>query len=235
VARGSRHLGGNLSIHPAVACLAEMRERVASWSGVPQGYLIDEFAAEGILMEGVATPLEYWASAMSHLGPRMIELAENYDRVASFGMMVSDSSRGRVRLVRDRPVVTYNLGDADVARLRRGVEQLSRVFFAAGARSVFTPIHGFDELRSLDELARMQRASVRASDFSLSAHHPLGTARLGVDASSSVLDAEHQVHGVPGLYVIDGSAVPTALGVNPQVTIMAMATRAAERLAARLS
>lgn len=235
VAKGSPHLGGNLSIHPAVACLAEMNERVASWDGVPQGYLIDEFADEGIMMEGVATPLEYWAAAMSHIGPRMIELAEGYDRVASFGMMVSDTSRGRVRLVGDRPVVTYNLGAADVACLRRGVDQLARIFFAAGARSVITPIHGFDEVRSLEELGRLRDATVRASDFSLSAHHPLGTARLGRDPSTSVLDPEHQVHGVPGLYVVDGSAVPTALGVNPQVTIMAMATRAAERLASRLA
>ncbi len=234
VARGSRHLGGNLSIHPAVACLAEMEERVDSWSGVPQGYLIDEFADDGILMEGVATPLEYAMSALPHIGPRLMELAEGFDRVASFGMMVSDTSRGRVRLVRDRPLVTYNLGEDDVGRLKRGVEHLSRIFFAAGARTVLTSVHGHDELRTPADLARLEATKIRASDLSLSAHHPLGTARMGRLPSSSVVDPDHQVHGAPGLYVIDGSAVPTALGVNPQVTIMAMATRAAERLAQKL-
>jgi choline dehydrogenase-like flavoprotein len=49
-----------------------------------------------------------------------------------------------------------------------------------------------------------------------------------------VLDADQQVHDTPGLYVVDGAAVPSSLGVNPQVTIMALATRAAERIAARL-
>jgi choline dehydrogenase-like flavoprotein len=39
---------------------------------------------------------------------------------------------------------------------------------------------------------------------------------------------------MPGLFVVDGSAVPSSLGVNPQVTIMALATRAAERIATRL-
>lgn len=235
VAKGSRQLGGNLSIHPAVACLAEMNERVASWEGVPQSYLIDEFSDDGIMMEGVATPLEYAVSALSHLGPRLIELAEGFDRVASFGMMVSDTSRGRVRLIRDHAVVTYNLGDEDVGRLQRGVDHLSRIFFAAGARTVLTPFHGHEELRSHDDLTKLRGAKLRASDITLAAHHPLGTARMGRSAASSVVDADHQVHGTPGLYVIDGSVVPTALGVNPQVTIMAMATRAAERLAQKLS
>lgn len=235
VAKGSPHLGGNLSIHPAVACLAEMSERVDSWRGVPQGYSVDEFADEGILMEGVATPLEYTAAAMSQIGPRLMELAEGFDRVASFGMMVSDTSRGRVRLIRDRAIITYHLGERDVRKLKRGVEELARIFFAAGARAVLTPIHGFDELRSEAELARLEGAQIRATDLSLAAHHPLGTARMGRSARASIVDEDHQVHGHPGLYVVDGSSVPTALGVNPQVTIMAMATRAAARLAEKLS
>jgi choline dehydrogenase-like flavoprotein len=172
---------------------------------------------------------------MTHLGPRLIELAETYDRVASFGLMVSDTSRGRVRVVRDRAIVTYNLNDTDVARLQRGIERLAAIFFAAGARAVITPVHGFDEIRSPAELERLRTARIHASDLALSAHHPLGTAAIGRDPRSSVIDPDHQLHDVPGLFVIDGSAVPSSLGVNPQVTIMALATRAAERLAARLS
>lgn len=234
LANGSGQLGRNLSIHPAAACLAEMAEPVALGPGVPQSYQVSELAEEGIMLEGVETPLEYWASALDLLGPRMTELAETAERVASFGMMISDTSRGRVRVVRGRTVVTYHLEDPDVARVVRGVVELSRIFFAAGARSVLAPVHGFEELRSLTDLVRLRTAKVRAADLSLSAHHPLGTARMGKSAAGSVVDADHQVHDVPGLYLIDGSVVPTALGVNPQVTIMALATRAAARLAARL-
>ena len=49
----------------------------------------------------------------------------------------------------------------------------------------------------------------------------------------AVVDRDHKVFGTDNLYVVDGSSVPSSLGVNPQVTIMAMASRAAERLAAR--
>ncbi|HVK78130.1 MAG TPA: GMC family oxidoreductase, partial [Kofleriaceae bacterium] len=235
LAGGSGQLGANLSIHPAAGVLAEMNERVASWQGVPQGYAIEEFAEDGLMFEGAATPLEYTVSLMPQLGPRLVELAEGYDRVASFGFMVEDTSRGRVRLVAGRPVVTYVVNDADLARLKRGVDILARVYFAAGARAVLPPVHGFDELRNEADLARLRRANLSASDLELSAYHPLGTARMGPDPASSVVDDDHQVHGTPGLYVIDGAAVPSSLGVNPQLTIMALATRAADRMAARLS
>jgi choline dehydrogenase-like flavoprotein len=58
---------------------------------------------------------------------------------------------------------------------------------------------------------------------------------MGRDPATSVVGPDHQVHDVEGLYVVDGAAVPTSLGVNPQVTIMALATRAAEKIAAALS
>ena len=65
------------------------------------------------------------------------------------------------------------------------------------------------------------------------AFHPLGTARAGADPAASVVDADLRVHGVAGLHVADGSAVPSSLGVNPQITIMALATRLAFHLLGR--
>jgi choline dehydrogenase-like flavoprotein len=59
------------------------------------------------------------------------------------------------------------------------------------------------------------------------AFHPLGTARAGADPAASVVDGRGRVHGVGGVHVLDGAMVPSALGVNPQITIMALATRAA--------
>lgn len=63
--------------------------------------------------------------------------------------------------------------------------------------------------------------------------HVLGGAAMGTDASDGVIDTDHQVFGHPGLYVVDGSSIPANVGVNPSLTITAMAERFAARYSAR--
>jgi choline dehydrogenase-like flavoprotein len=232
---GSGQLGRNLSIHPAAGCMAIFDERISGWNAIPQGYAIEDLHDQGILFEGANTPLEFAMSLAPQVGPRLVELAEGFDHMASFGFMVEDTSRGRVRLMRGRPLITYIMNDHDVALMKRGIEVLTRVFLAAGARRVLVPVHGYRDVRSEADLDRLRQATISARDFEMSAYHPLGTARMGTSAASSVVGPDHQAHDVGGLYVVDGASVPTSLGVNPQVTIMAMATRAAEKIAAALS
>jgi choline dehydrogenase-like flavoprotein len=235
LANASGQLGKNLSIHPACGALAEFDEQILGWKGIPQGYSIEELHDEGILFEGATVPFEMTMSVTSLIGPELVRLAESYDHVASFGFMVEDTSRGSVSSVMGQPVIRYWLSDRDVAHLKRGIDVLAQVFFAAGARRVHTPIAGFDILESPSALADLRRATLRPWDFDLSAYHPLGTARMGADPSSSVVDSNHQAHDTAGLYVVDGAAVPSSLGVNPQITIMALATRAAEKITAALA
>jgi choline dehydrogenase-like flavoprotein len=236
--QGSGQLGRNLSIHPAAGAIAIFDDEVINqWDGIPQGYAIEDLHEEGILFEGASTPLEFTMALAPYVGPRLTELAERFDHVASFGFMVEDTSRGRVRLVGGRPVITYVLNGKDVARMKRGVEVLARVFLAAGASRVLVPIHGFGdgEIRGEGDLDALRQHDVAARDFEMSAYHPLGTARMGHSPAKSVVGPDHQTHEVAGLYVVDGASVPTSLGVNPQITIMAMATRAAQKIAAAVA
>jgi choline dehydrogenase-like flavoprotein len=62
------------------------------------------------------------------------------------------------------------------------------------------------------------------------AFHPLGSARMDARPEHGVIDANHRVRGTENVYVCDGSAVPSSLGVNPQITIMTLATRLAHLL-----
>jgi choline dehydrogenase-like flavoprotein len=145
---------------------------------------------------------------------------------------VEDTSRGRVRLgLGGLPYMTYWLNRNDVARIKRGMEILFQLYLASGAKSIFPMVPGFEEIHDQRDVERFRRAKLGARDFELTAHHPLSTCRMGMDPRSSVVGPDNQVHHVPGLYIADGSSLPSSPGVNPQITIMALATRAARFVA----
>src|SRR5207249_4650307 len=119
--QGSGQLGRNLSIHPATAAAALFDESVRGFDAIPQGYAIEEFHDDGLLFEGAFEPLDVGAASIPLIGPRFMEIVEAYDRLACFGFMIEDTSRGRVRAGRGwRPLITYLVNDHDVARLKRG-------------------------------------------------------------------------------------------------------------------
>lgn len=223
-------LGRNLSIHPASAARARMDHEVRMWDGVPQSYYVDQWADDGIMLEGIAAPPDQAAMATPRAGAELRELMLDVRRTATFGVMVTDEGRGAIHRVLGRPVLRYDLHRDDAERFRRGFLHLAEIFFAAGAREVIVPIAGVPTLRDGD-LAPLRDARVRPRDLHLMAFHPLGTARAGADPRRAVVDGDLRVHGTANLHVADGSVVPSSPGVNPQLTIMALATRAARRIA----
>ena len=222
----SGQLGRNLSIHPASGVRALMDEQVDMWVGVPQSYYVDELASEGIMLEGAAGPVDYLAMTIPFGGERHRELMLRARSMSQFGVMVSDTSRGWVTESLGAPRIRYDLNEHDAATFKRAFEALAEIYWAAGARTVLTPVAGAELLHDGDS-GPLHRARVRPRDLGLMAFHPLGTARAGADPGRSVVDPELAVRGVRGIHVADGSVVPSSLGVNPQITIMALATRLA--------
>ena len=218
----SGQLGRNLSLHPATSIFGRMEENVDMSRGVPQSFYVDEFAKEGIMFEGAAGPPAYAAMALPLTGRAHAEAMADYRRLALFGLMVSDSSRGSVRALAGRPLIRYDLVRDDLMRFRRGLALVRELFDAAGAREVHLPLP-----------RGVRPAHARLRDLKLMAFHPLGTARADARATHGVIDGDLAVHGVEGVYVADGSVAPSSLGVNPQLTIMALATRLAFGLLGR--
>ncbi|HEX7664369.1 MAG TPA: GMC family oxidoreductase, partial [Polyangiaceae bacterium] len=162
-------------------------------------------------------------------------LMDRYSNVATFGFMIEDSSRGTVRPgFGGSPLITYDLNDVDTQKMARATAVLCEIWLAAGAKRVAPILPGFDEVRTASDVAALRNHRFSPSDFEITAYHPLGTARIGVDPKTSVCTPEHETHEVENLFVADGSAVPSSLGVNPQMTIMAMALRCAAAIDARL-
>ena len=132
------------------------------------------------------------------------------------------------------PLVRYTMSPADVARLKRGLELSMQMLVAAGARRLYPSVMGLGPLTP-QQLDKFRKMELSASDFVMASYHPLGTCQMGTDPRTSVVGLDHQTHDVPGLFVVDGSTVRGPLGVNPQLTIMAVAARAADQISPLLA
>jgi choline dehydrogenase-like flavoprotein len=128
-----------------------------------------------------------------------------------------------------RGTIRYDLVPDDVAAVQRGTALLAELYAVAGATRIFLPFGQLPEIAP-DRVGEIARLRVRAGELKLMAFHPLGTTRVHGDPSRGVVDGDLRVHGFDNLYVADGGVVPTSLGVNPQLTIMALATRLAYHL-----
>ena len=228
----SKQLGRNLTIHPATKIVALMPEVVNGWEDTPQGYGITGMSEHGIMYEGAFVPPSYTAIAFPFAGRAFTSVMEQYPRLAMFGLMIEDEPSGRVwRGPSGRPVLTYWMNRRDIEKVRLGLEKLAEVFFAAGAERIFLPAAGIEEHSSMDSARHALAHRFDPWGLELVGFHPLGTARMSTNRADGVVNPDLESWEVKGLYVMDGSVLPSALGVNPQLTIMALATRAAEQLA----
>lgn len=225
----SRERGKNLTLHPASKILALFDEQVCGWQGIPQGCYSDALAEEGIKLEGIFLPPAFTASTLLLMGDEHKETMSNYNRLAAFGLMVSDTTRGRVvRGIGGHSISLYTINSEDLPKYQRGITHLAEAFFAAGASKVFPGIHTLPVVTKEQGAQAIAKLKLRNKDLDLSAFHPLGTCRMGADPRESVIDPMGRVYGIDNLFVADGSIFPTALGVNPQMTIMAASLKIAD-------
>ncbi|MGB4267839.1 MAG: GMC family oxidoreductase [Spirochaetota bacterium] len=231
----NKHLGKYLQIHPCSRVVALMDEEVKGWVGVSQGAYIDDYASEGIMLEGIFVHPSILTASLPGVGKEFWNLSEQFSKIAAFGVMVHDTTEGTVFGNTHMPLSEYFINRKDTDTLKKGIVYLSEVFFAAGAQKIFTPITHYSILTSMDDVQRLKEASVKQSDIpEIFAFHPLGTCRMGGDSNRGVVDSYGKCFNTDNLYVADGSIVPTSLGVNPQITIMALSTRIAEKIAEQL-
>ena len=234
---GIRHpaLGRHLHIHPAAWIGARYEEEVRGWEGVMQSYYVDHWQPEGILLEATFTPLAFGAQWLPGAGPAFTDRVVNFDHIASIGVHLHDDSAGRVGLSSNGSLrLSYHLLDEEARTIQFGIARAAQIHFAAGATEVYPNVGPVSVIRR-GELEAFESLSLRPADLRLEAFHPMSTARMGADPDTSVVDARGAVRGVDGLHVADGSLLPTSVGVNPMMTIIACATHVARGVGESLS
>ncbi|HEX6037351.1 FAD-dependent oxidoreductase [Longimicrobium sp.] len=240
---GGGGVGRFLRLHPTTAVFGRYGQEMYGAGGVPLSTVCDEFlrgsdgygfwietppfypALSAAALPGFGTAHRDLMESLPHLSSMIVLLRDGADRAVSNGGVTVDRA-GRVR-------IRYRVAPGDRAKLLRGMDAAARMHFAAGAEEVSTLHAHACRMRSPAELKAMALRPSGPNQLGVLSAHVNGTCRLGTDPETSGCTPDGERHGVPGLYVADGSLLPTAPGVNPQETIMALATVIAERIAAR--
>jgi choline dehydrogenase-like flavoprotein len=227
----SGQIGRNLVVHPGSQVNAVFDDPVDGWKGAHQSLQIREFEDEGIILAAVNLPPALVARSLPMDGDELGAVMDDYNRMVTAGTLVEDHGVGRVRAMGAAGILaTYRMTDADADAVARATLLLSEALLEAGAHTIHLPFAGREPLRSGDDLARARSIPVRPTDLAVATVHLMGTARMGLDPLWAVCDTGGFVHDVDGLVVADASLFPAPVGVNPMLTIMALATRVAGRI-----
>jgi choline dehydrogenase-like flavoprotein len=225
-------VGDRLCAHPGVSVTGRFDAPVRSLVGATQGHEVTGLREEGLKLEVLGFDLGLLASRLPGAGAALAAHVAALDHYAVWGAAIRAEALGRVRPGPLGPRVQYTLTPADVRKARRGVRVLGEVLLAAGATEVYPGVPGFDAVvRDPRRMAAFEEEGpLDARAYTMSMTHLFGTARLGADPAHSVVRPDFRHHRVPGLYVADSSVFPTNLGVNPQMSIMALAQLCADRV-----
>ncbi|MEE2829664.1 MAG: GMC family oxidoreductase [Myxococcota bacterium] len=219
-------VGDRLYLHPGTGLVGVCDHEVQMWKGATQGAYVWDPDNPDVLPHTFNGPPEIFVAQSGRVGMEAKELLREINHLCGLGVMVHDKGQGTVRArSTGRAKLSYRWADEDVEVLKRGIVLSARVLFAGGAREVFVTGYKTKRHRSIETLAE-ELKTLTLDRMNLYSAHPMSTCWMGRDPETSVLDSRGRMHRMPSLYVVDASMFPTSLGVNPQVTTMAMGTLA---------
>jgi choline dehydrogenase-like flavoprotein len=222
LANSSSQVGRNFMAHPGVQVWGQFPEEVRPYKGIPGGLISEDTHRPrdadfvgGYLLQSIGVMPVTYASQLARgsglWGDRLRSHMFGYNHTAGINILgeclpydhnyleLSDEKDDRGL---PKPRIHFTNGENE-QRMNLHAEALMRqIWSAAGAEQVWT--------------------------FPRNAH-TIGTCRMGTDSTQAVVDPDGRSFDVPNLYIMDNSIFPSALSVNPALTLMALSLRVADR------
>lgn len=230
----NRHIGRHLHLHPVTQTWGIYDEPVYSWQGAPQTRLVQDFAnldGRGYGFRLETSPGHPGSSASSlpwQSGRQHKRLVQQLHHIANHIVLTRDYHGGQVQLDRrGQPVLKYRLHPYDAAHLWQGMIASFKIHRAAGARCLIAPHNLCVTWQPGDDfdafLERVRRLGFPPNGYGLFSAHQMSTCRMAAGPAQGALKPTGETYEVANLWVADGSVFPTAVGVNPMLTIMGVA------------
>ncbi|MFF2085487.1 GMC family oxidoreductase N-terminal domain-containing protein [Nocardia sp. NPDC058176] len=240
---GGPAVGTGLRLHPATLVTGIYDEPQDPWFGPAMAGIVHEFAETrdgyGYIIEcvqhlpGLFTTVVPWLSGAEHK-----ELTQRYRYRADWVFIVKDRGAGSVTIDADGEAVHwYPFADElDRQNFREAAVTAIRMQEAAGAKQIFLAGQPFAPWQRGDDLdaflAQVDQIPIGPGGTPVFSAHQMSSARMGSDPQTSVANTLGELHDIAGVWITDSSAMPTCSGVNPMISVMALAHRTATNMAA---
>ncbi len=237
-------VGKNLSLHPVTAAIGQYDSEMHPTYGIPQSATAEYFDDTGYGYWLEAPDLELFLAGVNFpiIGPQRHEELKKLSKSAVIIVLVRDGAdgktdgevrwrrgynkqNGRITL-KKVPSIRYRVSPTDRKHLMMGLETAIKIMFSTGAKRVFPFLNPSPELTDISQAPEVHKHPFQPNRISLFSAHPQGTCRMS--KGKGVVDETGQMKHYPGVYVLDGSILPTAVGVNPMISILASVSRAIE-------
>ncbi len=241
----SKLVGKHLHLHPTAAVVGRFEREINPTYGIPQSAVAEhnpDGTGYGYWIEAPDT--EYFLAGVNHTptGNQRREDLKQLRYIAPLIILTRDGadkkSSGEVRWRRGLnlqngrfslkpfPSIRYKISPTDKRHLLMGVETAIRMLFAAGAVEVLPYFNPPPRMTKPEDASIVHKLNSGPNQISMFSAHPTGTARMSSTQKTGVVDKTGKLHHYNGIYVLDGSILPTAPGVNPMITILATVKRA---------
>ena len=231
IGNSSGKVGHNVSIHPSVSVIGEFEQRIDAENDTVMAYYCDEFSAlkqnkPGHVIESAFVPQSQFSLVMPGFGLKnLANVKDKYDYVSMAGVLVHDEAIGKVSLnANEDPTLEYALTKNDQKEMISGLKHAAEIYFAVGAKRVITGHIMPKILENESQIGeKITEDSAGIGQILAVSAHLQGGNQMGKDSSSAVVDSYCKSYDISNLYICDASVFPTSLGVNPQLTVMAIA------------
>ncbi len=235
------HIGKHLHLHPTVGISALYSGKSEPWFGPMMSVVNDHFSKidgnYGFKLETPPTHPGLIAMSLPWTGSSQFkEDMLKISHIATFIAIVRDKFPGYVTTDKEgQPIVNYKIHRYDLNHIIKGIGEASRLHFSNQCEQIIFP--HFSNKRFYNNGSRADLEKLlhdvpvwgwRANQFPLYSAHQMGTCRMGEDSKTHPTAPDGSLYEVPNIFVADGSAFPSASGVNPMLSIMALAHHTAQ-------
>ncbi|KAI1758620.1 long-chain fatty alcohol dehydrogenase [Hypoxylon sp. FL1150] len=249
------HIGKNLHMHPTGVLVAAFDHDVQGWNGSIVTGVITEFEnmdgeGHGVKIEASGTLPHMTVLTLPWRGALQYKLAAlKYRQMNSFGAILRDRDTGSISVGSNgQPIIKYTPSAFDRKHIVQGLVAIAKLCYIQGAVELFPYIanlppfecHKPVEARTIEDkdfagwLQGLKKHDMNPAGNFFGCAHQMGTCRMSSTSADGVVDDRGKVWGTENVYVADASVFPSASGVNPMVTVMAIADRIARSLVAYL-